>query len=318
MCPRNCEIAPGHGGYCFVRQNRDGVLVLASYGRSTGLAIDPIEKKPLYHYYPGSKVLSFGTIGCNLGCTFCQNWTTSRSRDVHLLSCECTPAQIAELAQQRDCLSVAFTYNEPIVWAEYAVDTAMECRARGVHTVCVSAGHISESKRRWFFKPMDAANIDLKSFSEDFYRKKTGVSLESIKETLKFIAKETDIWLEITTLLISGENDSDEEITAMCRWIRKELGAEIPLHFSAFHPAYKEKDIPSTTPQTLFKAREIAQKAGLCYVYTGNINDPAGQSTYCPQCKQTVVFRSAYQIEPPEIDEDQCCKFCGQTIAGRF
>ena len=316
LCPRHCSIAPDQAGFCFVRQNRNDQLVLAAYGKTGGLAIDPIEKKPLYHFYPGSKVLSFGTIGCNLGCTFCQNWSTSKSRDVQLLRQEATPQQIAELAVKHDCLSVAFTYNEPIVWAEYAVDTAVECHVRGVKTVCVSAGHISPEKWDWFFKPMDAANIDLKAFSERFYREKCGISIEPIKETLKYLAKKTSIWLEITTLLIPGENDSDEELTAMCHWIRKELGAEIPLHFSAFHPAYKENGISSTPPQTLFHARNIAQECGLCYVYTGNINDPTGQSTYCPQCKQTVVFRTGYNANGSAVDEEGCCKFCGQSVAG--
>ncbi len=318
LCPRRCTIAPGHSGYCFVRRNRDDKLVLAAYGKNGGMAVDPIEKKPLYHFHPGTKVLSFGTIGCNLGCTFCQNWSTSKSRDLGLLHVEASPQRIAELAVEHDCPSVAFTYNEPIVWAEYAVDTALECRKRGVKTVCVSAGYVSPHKREWFFGPMDAANIDLKAFTERFYKEKCGIDLETVKETLRYLAKETKIWLEITTLLIPGENDSDEELTALCRWIRKELGAEIPLHFSAFHPSYKENGIPPTPPATLFHAREIAQKCGLCYVYTGNILDPAGQSTYCPQCHQTVVFRNGYTIEEIAIDEESCCKFCGQSIAGRW
>jgi len=316
LCPRHCFIAPGQSGFCFVRQNQGGKLVLATYGMNSGLAIDPIEKKPLYHFYPGSKILSFGTIGCNLGCTFCQNWSTSKSREIHRLQVETTPDQIAELAVKHDCRSVAFTYNEPIVWAEYAVDTAVECRKLSVKTVCVSAGYISPQKWEWFFGPMDAANIDLKAFSDRFYQEKCGVSIEPVKETLRFLAKQSDVWLEITTLLIPGTNDSDEELTAMCRWIRKELGAGIPLHFSAYRPAYKETGIAPTPPQTLFRAREIARQNGMCYVYTGNIHDPAGQSTYCPQCKQTVIFRTGYEIEEIAIDEDSCCKFCGQSITG--
>ncbi len=318
LCPRQCTIPPGKTGFCYVRQNQDGKLVLTAYGRNCGLAVDPIEKKPLYHFLPGSKVLSFGTIGCNLGCSFCQNWTTSRSNDLAQLSRQSTPEQIAELAKTHDCLSVAFTYNEPIIWAEYAVDTAIACRKQGIKTVCVSAGHISPHKREWFFEPMDAVNLDLKAFSEKFYREMAGISIEPVKETLRFLAKETETWLEITTLLIPGANDSEEELTAMCDWIARELGREIPLHFSAFRPAYKRQDIPATPASTLFRAREIAQKAGLCYVYTGNINDPAGQSTYCPQCRQTVVFRNGFQIEEVAIDEEDCCKFCGQSIAGRW
>ncbi|MCL2305883.1 MAG: AmmeMemoRadiSam system radical SAM enzyme [Planctomycetaceae bacterium] len=316
LCPRHCSIGPNQTGFCFVRQNQDNKLVLATYGKNSGLAVDPIEKKPLYHFLPGSKTLSFGTIGCNLGCTFCQNWTTSKSRDIRQLQVEASPEQIAALAVQHDCRSVALTYNEPIVWAEYAVDTAVECRKQGVKTVCVSAGYISPQKRKWFFESIDATNIDLKAFSDRFYKEKCGASIEPVKETLRFLAKETETWLEITTLLIPGENDSDEELTAMCKWIRKELGAGIPLHFSAFRPAYKENEIAPTPPQTLFRAREIAHQNGLCYVYTGNIHDPAGQSTACPQCKQTVAFRARYTIGELAIDEDSCCKFCGQSIAG--
>lgn len=318
LCPRNCKIAPGSSGFCFIRQNISGRIDLTAYGRTTGLAIDPIEKKPLYHFHPGSGVLSLGTIGCNLGCTFCQNWSTSKSRDLRLLSVSITPERIANLAVEKGCKSVAFTYNEPIVWAEYAVDTAWECRKKDVKTVCVSAGYISTHKREWFFAPMDAVNIDLKSFREDFYRKKCGASLEPVKETLVYLARKTRIWLEITNLLIPGENDSEEEISTMCEWIRKELGSEVPLHFSAFRPAYQERSLAPTSPQSLFRAREIARKSGLCFVYTGNISDPAGQSTYCPQCKQTLIFRNGYRIEETAIDEESCCKFCGQSIAGRF
>lgn len=318
LCPRHCDIAPGKSGFCYVRQNRGGRITLEAYGRSTGFAVDPIEKKPLYHFHPGSKTLSFGTIGCNLNCSFCQNWTTSRSRDLQMLSEFATPEQIAETALFHDCKSVAFTYNEPIVWAEYAVDTAVECRKRNIKTVCVSAGFLAPEKFAWFFGPMDAANIDLKSFREKFYEKQCGVSLEAVKNTIRYIAKETDLWLELTTLLIPGENDSEEEITDLCTWIRKELGPEVPLHFSAFRPAHKKQTTPPTPPRTLFQARDIALRHGLCYVYTGNIADPAGQSTTCPQCKHSVIFRNGYVIEELAVDEENCCKFCGQHIPGRF
>ncbi|MGL6225702.1 MAG: AmmeMemoRadiSam system radical SAM enzyme [Thermoguttaceae bacterium] len=316
QCPRKCVIEPGKTGICSVRGNQQGALVLAVYGQNTGLRVDPIEKKPLYHFLPGSNTLSFGTIGCNLKCPFCQNWTTSQSRDFSLLTQSSSPESIAELAKTHDCQSVAFTYNEPIVWAEYAVDTAIECHKKNVKTVAVSAGYISSEKRQGFFGQMDAVNIDLKSFSEDFYRDLCGISLEPVKETLQFIAKETGIWLEITNLLIPGKNDSDEEITAMCNWIRRELGAERPLHFSAFRPTYKMTDVEPTPSITLFRARDIAKKAGLCHVYIGNLSDPLGQSTYCPQCQQEVLARTGFEIGVPQIDEEGCCRFCGQSLAG--
>jgi len=283
----------------------------------TGFAIDPIEKKPLNHFYPGSKILSFGGIGCNLSCRFCQNAATAQSRDLSLLTVSATPDEIVRLAKQHHCESIAFTYNEPIISAEYVQNVAAVCRSAGLKTVAVSNGFISESRRSAFFDFMDAANIDLKGFTQTFYRDYCGGELEPVKETLRYLAK-SHTWLEVTSLLIPTLNDSDQEISELCDWFARHLGREVPLHFSAFRPANKLQTLPPTPPQTLFRAREIALSSGLRYVYTGNIDDPAGQSTYCPQCNQTVIFRNRYAVDEYEIDEESCCKYCGQSIRGCF
>jgi len=302
---------------CGVRTLRGGSVALISCNRTTGFAVDPMEKKPLYHFYSGSKILSFGGIGCNLSCRFCQNASTAQSRDVSLLTTSTTPDEIVQLAKLHHCDSVAFTYNEPIIAAEYVRDVAIECHRAGLKTVAVSNGYIAETSRSMFFDPIDAANIDLKSFSETFYRDYCGGELEPVKETLRYLAA-SPTWLEVTTLLIPSLNDSDHEIGELCDWFARFLGREVPLHFSAFRPANKLLSLPSTPPQTLFRAREIAQSRGLRYVYTGNIDDPEGQSTHCPQCGQTVIFRNRYVVEEYAIDEESCCKYCGQSISGCF
>jgi len=317
ICPKHCTLSEGQPGFCGVRTSQNGNTVLLAHGKTTGFAVDPIEKKPLNHFYPGSKILSFGGIGCNLSCKFCQNAATAQSRDLSLLTTSATPDEFVQLAKQHHCESVAFTYNEPIISAEYVQDVAAACRRAGVKTVAVSNGFIAESCRATFFDLMDAANIDLKSFSETFYRDYCGGELEPVKETLRYLAK-SSTWLEVTTLLIPTLNDSDAEIGELCDWFARQLGREVPLHFSAFHPANRLQDIPPTPPQTLFRAREIAASFGLQYVYTGNIDDPAGQSTHCPQCGQTVIFRNRYTVEENEIDEESCCKYCGQSINGHF
>ena len=317
LCPRHCVLSEKQSGFCGVRTLQKSDVVLISYGKTTGFAIDPIEKKPLNHFLPGSKILSFGGIGCNLACCFCQNASTAQCRDLSLLTTSATPDEIVRLARQYHCESVAFTYNEPIIAAEYVQDVAAACRRAGLKTVAVSNGFISEKHLTAFFHSMDAANIDLKSFSETFYRDYCGGELEPVKETLRYLAK-ADTWLEVTTLLIPSLNDSNTEINALCEWFAQHVGREVPLHFSAFRPANKLHSLPPTPPQTLFRAREIALSFGLCYVYTGNIDDPAGQSTYCPQCDQTVICRSRYTVDEYGIDEESCCKYCGQTIKGRF
>lgn len=317
ICPRNCILAEGQKGFCQVRQNIQGNVVLTSYGYNTGLAVDPIEKKPLYHFYPGSKVLSFGTLGCNMGCQFCQNWHISKSKEDPKKLNFTEPEKIALLAKKLDCKSVAFTYNDPIIFFEYAIDTAIACHEMDIKTVAVTAGYISPEPRKEFFSHMDAANIDLKGFNEEFYKRNCLAKLAPILETIKYVKQETNCWLELTTLLIEGENDSNEEIEKECNWIVENLGTDVPLHFSAFHPAYKFMNHPPTKLTTILRAYEIAKQAGLKYVYTGNILHVETSTTYCSACTNPIIKRDGFRIS--EIDLEQSnCKFCGGKCAGKF
>lgn len=317
LCPRACNLGPGDRGFCFVRQNLDGRLVSTTYGRSTGFCIDPIEKKPLNHFYPGTSVLSFGTAGCNLGCKFCQNWSISKSRQVEVMSDAALPEDIARTALEWKCRSVAFTYNDPIIWAEYAIDTARACRALGVKTVAVTSGYISPEARRPFFEAMDAANVDLKGFTEQFYWKLASGHLEPVLDTLRWLIHESNVWVEITNLVIPQANDSVDEIRRMCDWILTELGPDVPLHFTAFHPDFRLTDREPTPTATLAMAHDLARRAGLHYVYTGNVRDREHQSTCCPGCGRRVVERDGYYIGTYALEQDRCMH-CGAQIAGRF
>ena len=318
LCPRHCRLQEGQRGFCFVRMNRGGQIVLTTYGRSSGFCIDPIEKKPLNHFLPGTAVLSFGTAGCNLGCRFCQNWDISKSREMDTLADEATPETIARVAEALGCRSVAFTYNDPVIFHEYAIDVARACHARGIRTVAVTAGYVCPEPRAEFYAHMDAANVDLKAFSERFYRKICAGALAPVLDTLRYIYHETDTWLEITTLLIPGENDSDAELHALTEWIVTNLGPDVPLHFTAFHPDWKMRDHPPTPPETLRRARAIALKNGLRYVYTGNILDPEGQSTYCHQCGRLLIGRVGYRITAWHLDTQGRCPECRTPCAGVF
>jgi pyruvate formate lyase activating enzyme len=317
LCPRFCRLHDGQRAFCFVRQRVGDAIYLTSYGRATGFCIDPIEKKPLNHFHPGSAVLSFGTAGCNLGCKFCQNWDISKARQVELLCEHARPEQIAIAAKNAGCRSVAFTYNDPVIFAEYAIDTARACRELGIATVAVSAGYIAPAARRDFYAWMDAANIDLKAFTPEFYRKLCSADLDPVLDTLRWLRHETNVWFEVTTLLIPGKNDSREEIDRLCAWFVENLGPDVPLHFSAFHPDFKLLDVPATPPATCKRARAQALAHGLRYVYSGNIHDPAGGSTYCPGCQKLVIERDWYEIGEYALDGDRCRR-CGTAIAGRF
>jgi len=318
VCPRDCRLNDGQRGLCFVRKREGNRIVLTTYGRSSGFCIDPIEKKPLAHFYPGSSVLSFGTAGCNLACKFCQNWDISKSRAFDRLCDEASPAAIARVAGEAGCRSVSFTYNDPVIFLEYAIDTARACHAAGINTVAVTAGYIHAGARAEFFSHMDAANVDLKAFTGGFYHKVCAGHLQPVLDTLQYIRHETDVWLEITTLLIPGRNDSDEELSELSRWIASELGADVPLHFSAFHPDWKMTGISPTPAATLMRARQIALAAGLHYVYTGNIHDVEGGTTCCPGCGKPLITRDWYEILAYEVSDSGHCSACGQKISGQF
>lgn len=318
LCPRDCKLHEGQRGACFVRMREGDQMILTTYGRSSGFCIDPIEKKPLNHFYPGSSVLSFGTAGCNLACKFCQNWDISKSRDMDRLMDLASPEAIAQAAEEAGCRSVAFTYNDPVIFAEYAMDVADACHARGIQTVAVTAGYMHDQARRDFYAKMDAANVDLKAFTDAFYFKLTGSHLQPVLDTLVYLRHETKVWFEITTLLIPDHNDSDEEITAMCRWIAQELGPDVPLHFSAFHPDHKMPDVSATPPSTLIRARNIATKEGLHFVYTGNVRHQEGDTTYCPDCHTALIERDWYLIKQYRLTPEGRCPDCGAAVAGRF
>lgn len=322
VCPRACKLHEHQRGLCFVRGRTSDGVELYSYGRSSGFCIDPVEKKPLNHFFPGSSVLSFGTAGCNLACKFCQNWDMSKSREMDTLASYASPEQLARAASERGCRSIAFTYNDPVIFLEYAIDTAIACRARGVKSVAVTAGYICPAPREVFFRHMDACNIDLKSFSEDFYYQICGAHLHEVLETIEYVHKETNVWMELTTLLIPGKNDSDAELHALSEWLVEHLGCDVPLHFSAFHPDFKMRDIPPTPAATLTRARAIAMSKGLHYVYTGNVHDPAGSSTWCPSCGQVLIERDWYQLGARNLTADArgnaCCNACGTAVPGVF
>jgi pyruvate formate lyase activating enzyme len=318
VCPRQCRLHEGQRGLCFVRgRSRNGVE-LYTYGRTSGFCVDPIEKKPLNHFLPGSRVFSFGTAGCNLACKFCQNWDMSKSREMDTLAAAASPAEIVAAAQRHDCASVAFTYNDPTVFLEYAIDVADACRAQDVRTVAVTAGYICPEPRAEFFRAIDAANVDLKAFTERFYRNVCGAELAPVLETLVYLRRETRVWLEITTLLIPGENDSDTELDELTGWIAHELGPDVPLHLTAFHPDWKMRDRPATPPATLTRARAIAMRNGLHFVYTGNVHDTEGGSTWCPSCGALLIERDWYRLGRRGLTPDGHCSACGVEIPGVF
>jgi pyruvate formate lyase activating enzyme len=318
LCPRDCRLHEGQRGLCFVRQRLDDTMQLTTYGRSSGFCLDPIEKKPLNHFHPGSSVLSFGTAGCNLACKFCQNWDISKSREMDRLMDSASPERIAQAARSAGATSVAFTYNDPVIFAEYAMDAADACHEVGLFSVAVTAGYMHATPRRAFYAKMDAANVDLKGFTEGFYFQQTGAHLAPVLDTLQYLVHETNCWLEITTLLIPDHNDSAGEIEAEAQWIAEHLGLDVPLHFTAFHPDYKMMDVPPTPAATLTRSRAIARAQGLRHVYTGNVHDRAGGTTSCPGCGAALIERDWYEVLSYRVDEYGHCPECGTPIAGRF
>jgi pyruvate formate lyase activating enzyme len=318
LCPRFCKLLEGQRGLCFVRARENDRIVLTTWGRSSGFCVDPIEKKPLNHFLPGTPVLSFGTAGCNLACKFCQNWDISKSREIDTLADQATPEVIARAARRLGCASVAFTYNDPVIFHEYAIDVAQACHELGIRTVAVTAGEICPAPREEFFRHMDAANVDLKGFTEDFYRKICGGELAPVLDTLAYLKHETGVWFEITTLLIPGENDSDAELDRMTRWVAGTLGPDVPVHFTAFHPDYKMLDRPATPASTLARARRIAMANGLRYAYTGNVHDEEGGSTLCHACGERLIGRDWFVLTEWNLTPEGTCANCGTPCAGRF
>ena len=318
VCPRYCKLHDGQRGLCFVRARQGDQMVLTTYGRSSGFCVDPIEKKPLNHFLPGTPVLSFGTAGCNLTCKFCQNWDISKAQSLDRIQDLASPEAIADAAVQSGCRSVAFTYNDPVIFLEYAVDVAQACHERGIKTVAVSAGYITAEPRAEFFQHMDAANIDLKGFTEGFYKKLCSGKLAPVLETLEYLKRETNVWFEITTLLIPGENDSAVEIEAESAWVMNYLGPDVPLHFAAFHPDWKLRDVLPTPLETLRRARQTAMNAGIHYVYTGNVYDPSGQDTHCHICDAVLIGRNWYELTAWNLSADGRCGYCGARCHGVF
>jgi len=315
LCPRYCKLKSGQSGFCYIRTNRNGTLISEGYGRPTGFAMDPIEKKPLNHFLPGSSVLSFGTAGCNLGCKFCQNWSMSKARLDDLQSLNASPEQTIALAQKQGAQSIAFTYNEPIIFGEYLMDISKLARQVGIRSVMVTNGYVTPEAREDIFRNIDAANVDLKAFSEYFYRHLTFAHLQPVLDTIIWLKRETNVWLELTTLLIPEENDSDEEITKMCNWILEHLGDSVPLHFTAFYPTFKMQTHASTPSQTLTRARQIALNAGIKYCYVGNVHNPEAQTTFCPTCHAALIERNWHQVNSNSI-RNGSCMHCGSKIPG--
>ncbi|OGX04096.1 MAG: AmmeMemoRadiSam system radical SAM enzyme [Omnitrophica bacterium RIFCSPLOWO2_12_FULL_50_11] len=318
MCPRYCKLRNGQRGSCFVRACHDGEIVLTTYGRSSGFCIDPIEKKPLNHFLPGTPVLSFGTAGCNLACHFCQNWDISKSREIDTLADQASPDRLAKAAKELGCRSVAFTYNDPVIFHEYAIDVAQACRGLGIKTVAVTAGYVCPEPREEFYRYMDAANVDLKAFTERFYSRICVGHLQPVLDTLVYLKKNTSVWFEITTLLIPGENDSEDEIEELTQWVRKHLGPDVPIHFTAFHPDWKMLDKPTTPPLTLTRARKIAIKNGIRYAYTGNVHDEEGGGTYCHGCGKKLIGRDWYVLTDWNLDDEGRCTYCETECPGLF
>jgi pyruvate formate lyase activating enzyme len=317
LCPRYCKIGEGQPGFCFIRQNHNGVLYSTGYGRPTGFAIDPIEKKPLNHFLPGTMVLSFGTAGCNLGCKFCQNWSISKAKLDDFNSLKASPEDVIQLAKKYDVPSIAFTYNDPTIFGEYVIDISKIARVEGIKTVLVTAGYIDKNAREEIYQYIDAANVDLKAFTDRFYYKLTFSHLKDVLDTLAWLKRETNVWVEITTLLIPGENDSPHEIKMESDWIMENLGDTVPLHFTAFHPDFKMRDRKTTPADTLTAARKIALSAGIKYCYVGNIHNSEGQTTYCHNCGLELIKRDWHSVISNKIKDGKCSN-CGIEIPGVF
>jgi len=316
LCPRHCHIGEGQSGFCFIRKHEAGRLLQLGYGRPAAIQIDPVEKKPLNHFFPGSKIFSMGTAGCNMGCFFCQNWDISKAKADQVNAADLSPDAVVDLAQEQGCPHLAFTYNEPTIWGEYVIDISKAAHQRGLNTVMVSNGYITREAFFDVYQHIDAANIDLKAFTENFYSKVTLTHLLPVLETLKWLRHETNVWFEVTNLIIPTLNDDESEFQKLCDWMLNNIGDDVPLHFTAFHPDFKLQDKPATPPETLHHARKIAMQMGLKYVYEGNIFSD-GAHTICPGCKKGIVKRSWHSVLTSQLKDGKCAH-CGTAIAGVF
>ena len=316
LCPRHCHIGEGQAGFCFIRMNQGGKLYSLGYASPAALQIDPIEKKPLNHFLPGTRVFSLGTAGCNMGCSFCQNWDISKSKSDQVHATHMPPEDVVALAIHNGCPSIAFTYNEPTIWGEYVIDICRAAREAGIRTVMVTNGYVTREAFHDIYDHVDAANVDLKGFTENFYGKVTLTHLQPVLDVLTWLKQETNVWLEITNLLIPSLNDDPAELRHLCEWITEHLGPDVPLHFTAFHPDFKLRDKPRTPPETLHAARRIALDAGLHFVYEGNIPSGAGD-TNCPGCGKILVCRSWHEVLENSI-QDGACPACGRLIPGQW
>ncbi len=313
LCPRYCLISPGQSGECRTRVNIDGSLKSVVYGFPCSVHVDPVEKKPCFHFLPGTKSLSLATAGCNLHCLNCQNWEISQANPEDLDAYSMTPSQVVAAAKKYDCASISYTYTDPVVFYEYVLDTAKIAKLEGIKSIFVTAGYINPEPWRNILKYIDVARIDLKGFNEEFYRKVTSATLQPVLDAI-VMAKKSGVHVEIINLMIPTLNDKPEEIRAMMRWIKTNVGEDTPVHFSKFSPQYKMRNLPPTPAETLNNARKIAMSEGLHYVYIGNLLDREAQNTYCPSCKKLLIERNGYSLLQNNL-KDGCCP-CGKEICG--
>ena len=312
LCSHSCKIDDGNFGICTVRKNEDGKLYTLIYGSVSSLSVDPIEKKPLFHFYPGTKVFSLGTIGCNFKCKHCQNYGISTAGLDYQHLREINPEQVIELAKKQDCQGIAWTYNEPAIWHEYSFDTSKLAKQNDLYTVYVSNGYIAEEPLREISSFLDAINVDIKAFDEDFYKKICNARLEPVLQTCE-LSKELGIHLEVTYLIIPGYNDSVEELTGFCKWVVEKLGTGVPVHFSRFHPDYKMTDVKITPMETMIRAYDIAKKTGVLFPYLGNVPSGDYENTVCPSCGSICIKRQGYSINLGGLSKNKCAK-CNYTI----
>jgi pyruvate formate lyase activating enzyme len=316
LCPRHCRLRAGQAGFCAVRANHGGRLVCLTYGAPAAVQVDPIEKKPLFHFLPGTEVLSLGTTGCDLACAFCQNWDLSRARHDEAVPRQLSPEDVVELALEHGCPSIAFTYNEPTIWAEYVLDVCARARERGLATVMVTNGYVTPEAFPDVYGPIAAANVDLKALSDDFYRRHTLARLAPVLDTLRRLRHETGAWVEITNLVIPTLNDDPDDLRRLADWVVGHLGPDVPVHFTAFHPDFRLRDLPPTPPSSLRTARRIAREAGLRFVYEGNVIGD-GAHTSCPGCGRLLIRRSWHEVLEDHLVDGRCPD-CGQAVPGRW